>query len=546
MVESEEQPQNEISNQQIQRTKKQKKSKIGQVGNVEFERLNIANLKSAPVVTVQALDNQWVPRSLLGPAFQAGGITPALDKKLRKLVRSEYIRSLINSQQVVLNRAYLYNSAAVTQDYAGKHNPMREVFKEFLAKETIVPFLLGEQTPVDPPSGGSGVKPFGVKKNFFQEWQKLCEDVRPRCLRLSWEDEENDKQIRLGLTRRFTVFAKAVSDNDIDLYLKDLGLDASASKGFHQRLREVERFCGELADRNEQVSRDALYKKFIVAGEDPEKQNTSERLYDSGKHFAAELKQLFDLRYNCNLPDVLEGYLITPADSLPRTALQEFQQTKKQPDINGKDIVEMLRRTAFDLVQRGLNLRSMDVLSLQDVAEIRHMDEWAGYIEQVKLLLGDPLGFADGGARHVYESYERLARRITSLVKQEGKQDLLTVWSPSVEIVFSIAGAVLSCLLTPAGPIVQTSSQVAGLVAGSAVSVVGKLIIRDMNEKRAKQDLSTSIDFMKYRLNDAKKQWHEIEGLVRELPGFRERAALVETKEIVDPTLNYQDTDSQA
>src|SRR5579875_3275421 len=154
MAESKDEFQPETSNQQIRHT--QKESKIGRTGNVEFERLDIADLKDIRVIT-QALDNQWVPRELLKPAFQAGGITPALDKKLRKLVRSEYIRSLINGQQVIVNRAYLYNSAAVTQDYAGRHNPMREIFKQFLAKAAIVPFLLAEQTPVDSPQGGPGV-----------------------------------------------------------------------------------------------------------------------------------------------------------------------------------------------------------------------------------------------------------------------------------------------------------------------------------------------------------------------------------------------------
>jgi len=101
--------------------------------------------------------------------------------------------------------------------------------------------------------------------------------------------------------------------------------------------------------------------------------------------------------------------------------------------------------------------------------------------------------------------------------------------------------------LTPAGPIFSLSGQVAGLVAGGTASVVGKLIIRDVKEKRAQEDLSTSIDFLRRRLQDARKQWSEIEGLVRELPGFQEGAAPMETEEIVDPTLNHpdnQDTDS--
>lgn len=540
MAEPQEQPQSTTPNQQAHHTEKQKKPKIGQAGSIEFERLDIADLQSVPVVA-QALDNQWIPRELLGPAFQAGGITPEIGKRLSKLVRSEYIRSLINGQQVILNRAFLYNSAVVAQDYTGKQNPMRGVFKEFLAKETIVPFLLAEHTPVDPPAGGRGVVPYGVTK-AFQEWQKVCQDVRPRCLRLSWDDEENNQQLRMQLTRRLAGFARTMTENDTQLYLKDLGLDKSAEKSFRQRLLDVERFCLDLAYRDEPISRDALYKKFIVVGDDPAKQNTAERHYDRSKPFAAELKQLFDLRYNCNLPDALDGYLLTPVDSLPRTALQELAQMKKQPTIDGSDLVTLLKRTAFGLVEQGLNLPSMDILSLQDVAEIRRMDEWTMYIEHLKRLLADPLGFADGGAAHVYESYEMLARRITRLVaNQKQKQRLLTTWSPSVEILFSIAGATLSMLLTPAGPIYSLSGTVFGLVAGGAASVVGKLVIRDVNEKHAQQDLSTSIDFLRRHLPDARKQWNEIEGMVRELPGFREGASPMETKEIVDPTLNQPD-----
>ena len=416
-------------------------------GNVEFERLTRADLGSIPVIA-QALDNQWAPRGLLKQAFQKGEITPDLDKKLRKAVRSEYIRSLINGQHVILDRAYVYNSAAVAQDYVGEHICMREVFKDFLEKKVLVPFLLGEKTPVDSPRGGLGVTPFRPA-NAFSQWQEVCQEVRPRCFRLSWNDQENDQLIRHQLTQRTNIFATSLVANDIELFIKDLGLDPSAEEGFRQRLIEVGHFCLELAANHKMISRDALYKKFVVAGEDPEQQNTAERRYDRSKPFAADLKQLFDLRHNCNLPDVLNGYLITPVDSLSRTALQEFQKPVEQPDIQGKDLVEMLQRTAFDLVQQGLNLPSMDILSLQDVAQIRRMDEWTVYMNQLKLLLDHPLEFADGGAAHVYESYISLTKRITELVaNQKGKTDLLTTWSPVVQISISIAGAALSMLLT--------------------------------------------------------------------------------------------------
>ncbi|HEY1348812.1 MAG TPA: hypothetical protein VGF67_04215 [Ktedonobacteraceae bacterium] len=37
---------------------------------------------------------------------------------MSRLVRAEYMRSLINSKRVIINRAYLYNNAVLSRDYA--------------------------------------------------------------------------------------------------------------------------------------------------------------------------------------------------------------------------------------------------------------------------------------------------------------------------------------------------------------------------------------------------------------------------------------------
>src|SRR5437764_13406317 len=101
------QPLTKDADQRIGSSKKRRRLKPGYAGDVEFERLEPTDLKSLSVM-VQALDNQWLPRSLLQPALKVGGINKGIDRKLRKAVRSEYIRSLINGRQVVLNRAYVY------------------------------------------------------------------------------------------------------------------------------------------------------------------------------------------------------------------------------------------------------------------------------------------------------------------------------------------------------------------------------------------------------------------------------------------------------
>jgi hypothetical protein len=221
--------------------------------------------------------------------------------------------------------------------------------------------------------------------------------------------------------------------------------------------------------------------------------------------------------------------------------LQEWQQVGKQASVTGEELLTLLKRTAFDLVQRGLNLKAMDRLSLQEVREIRRMDEWREYIQSMKDLLDDPLQFANGGAANVYESYNRLAARITTLVaKQPGLQDALDSWMPVVELLFYVAGAVLSCTWTPEGTVYQLFGQLSVLVGGAAAPIVGRLVIRDMTEKKAEQDLSTSIDFMRGKLLDARNQWRELMRQVRKLPGFVEVAGSWEEQEILDPIVSYQ------
>jgi len=174
---------NQISVSTSDDTGKTQVPKVGHVGNVEFERFEPQDLQSLPVL-VQALDNQWMPNSLLKSALEKGQITKSIDSKLRKAVRSEYIRSLVNGQQVILNRAYLYNNPIISQDFAQKSNPKREAFKELLEDEVIIPYLYAEKDPVDLPN-------YEKDEKAFLAWQELCQEVRPRCVRLSWDDKEN-------------------------------------------------------------------------------------------------------------------------------------------------------------------------------------------------------------------------------------------------------------------------------------------------------------------------------------------------------------------
>jgi hypothetical protein len=92
--------------QPTEATGKDQPSETGKDKNVEFRRLRKSDLKSVPLF-VQALDNQWLPCSLLREALKKGGVTPSIERKLTKLVRAEYMRALLNSEQVIINRPYI-------------------------------------------------------------------------------------------------------------------------------------------------------------------------------------------------------------------------------------------------------------------------------------------------------------------------------------------------------------------------------------------------------------------------------------------------------
>jgi hypothetical protein len=169
--------------------KKRKKIKVAHVGNFDFDRIEPSDLGTVPVM-VQALDNQWMPGSILRSVMQKGYLTDHMEQKRRKLVRAEYIRALINGQQVVLNRAYLINSRAVSQDYFQK-GEKREAFKALLEKGVIVPYLLTENAPVDPPSSGQGTDSSWEPDPRVARWREVCQEVHMRCVRLSWDDKEN-------------------------------------------------------------------------------------------------------------------------------------------------------------------------------------------------------------------------------------------------------------------------------------------------------------------------------------------------------------------
>jgi lambda repressor-like predicted transcriptional regulator len=79
-----------------------------------FRKIENTDLDPVAVVA-QCLDNQWVPRDLLSAMVKNGWSLNHQNVAERRMEdsRHEYLRSMLNSQQVIVNRAFFFNNPVV-------------------------------------------------------------------------------------------------------------------------------------------------------------------------------------------------------------------------------------------------------------------------------------------------------------------------------------------------------------------------------------------------------------------------------------------------
>jgi hypothetical protein len=110
------------------------------------------------------------------------------------------------------------------------------------------------------------------------------------------------------LSTEYTRFAQNLHLLDADVLASSLGLEPLEAPMLAATLREVARWSFDLAAEGKPVLREELFRKFVVAdGTEPADGNC-----DRSKPMSAQLKQLFDLKYNVNLADCVGAFALTP------------------------------------------------------------------------------------------------------------------------------------------------------------------------------------------------------------------------------------------
>ncbi|MGW1073670.1 hypothetical protein [Streptomyces sp. NPDC002537] len=464
-------------------------------------------------VIAQSLDNEWVDAELAKRMIEKNIPLRDVEGERQKEARAEYFRSLINTRQVVVNRVYFYNNKAVSRDLVAG-GEARRAHQKLLGDGSLVPYLVNEHEPTDRPPNVT------LDEEAFTAWRETVGGMpassRVTCVRMSWEDRENREATMGALFNPFAGQVQRLTATDLPLLASHVGVPDEMVPEFGRRVNELVAFSSERRSRNQLVSRRVLYDEFVSVPGLP----VSDVRYDRNKPFAGEIKQLLDLIYNINLADALGTYPLTPSGGLRRIALQEWRNIPKTADgtvTDADQLLLFLRRQAFSSVQDHLTPTAVDALELADVWSLRQSEAWGAYIRAFDALTADPAAFYER-VGEVFDRYVRLNSEIVRVAAGRRARRLEAgKWFPVIEVVVLVGGAVFSAVTgDETWKVVGDVGAVSAKTGGSV-----QLVLRNRLDGRRQQKFAREIATVRF---DSEREWARFHGMVRQLPGYRERS----------------------
>lgn len=367
-------------------------------------------------VLPHALDDQWVPRSLLRVMAAEGRSLDDLGDLRRDLLHQEYVRSLVTTRRIVINRSYLLRNPVLSSAYTADA-ASRAAFTDLLRTRAIVPFLYTERSPLqsdfakDPDAQATGAV-----------WNEILHSVTVMCVRLSWDDDAN-RQSTKKLEDTFALGIRQAAGLNFRRLLADAGAGEEDAGAFGERLRLLPRLGTPTAELP--LTRAVLYERHIIK----QPGRISDGKYDFTKPYMIALKWLFDLVYNSNLASALGVALTTPVDSAHRSVVHSPNFFQPDGSSDGFD-TRRVRTAIMETIQDALFARDFatgavsvfEGLTLADVVAIRSSETWRRYMLAVDALLNEPwlLSHPERGLPYVYGRYGDLIEYIGGTAGRRG------------------------------------------------------------------------------------------------------------------------------
>ena len=385
------------------------------------------------------LDNQWCPVEFYEEAdfWNNGFLSEEISKKQSEYQVREIFRALLHHKQLIINRAFFYNSNVLRQWYEAE-NGNYEAFSGLLSDGSILVFLMQENAPYNREQ-----KP-GFVTNYYDIWGQVCEKNRVYCLRMDWTDAATNRlKMEQLIFRRFQDFCLTMAENSH--LLEDMGIafqfDEKQKRDFNRIWREIQ-LHASVRDRDEQAvyTRERFYKKFLVKkGTD-----VSDCILDGEKEFVTALKEIVDFQYGLNLPEALGVQAIYP----PQGHLKEFYRSterlqKDTREISTDELLYAVSQFVPDFLAEEVVMPVSQSLELQDVYRLRCLPEWKKYIRAVtnggKRARIQEIDFYD--ISFVWERYQKWMQAAMEQALAKGPADGILDWQKgegAVSVIFQL------------------------------------------------------------------------------------------------------------
>ena len=396
----------------------------------------------ADAVVPQCLDNQYVSDEIFSDLMKRR--VDYSDEQVAAVrerdFRTEFIRSLVYSSQVVIQRAYLKNSDFLYKNYLPGDRKNLRAFAELMQKPepAIIPFLFDESSLADKLN-------FDVSKEGDTALRALLAEVGNdvRCVRLAINDSANSSatdsmatEFGVGLARLSFLSRAQRNAMACELFANPEQLQEEGSwDAFQRAVNHLARYASQKAEerqaQDKKFTRTDVYQDYFTAGDSDEERKdsiVSGRFRAPGKNgFLLELKKYVDLVYNVNLPDRLKRYTFTPVNMPSRMALQDapregFTHEQISTRISDPDALDWIRRAFVARTQAAMSLPLLSDLTVADVQAIRQLSEWKSFKDSQQLILKNPLQCLDN-IQPFQNAFDNFQRALSEWYNRSYKRD---------------------------------------------------------------------------------------------------------------------------
>lgn len=447
-------------------------------------------------IAVQALDNQYVPESILErmKILNLSKSSWYINWLLQNRTRREFKRALLYSEEIDVNRAFFVNNPFLYKKFSRK-SKQRDAIYYLLKDKAFVPWLWKEHSIEEYIEKSiKGIDKEGKKalKEFIKDFGLI------ECVRLSNDEKENSEKANKmseQLANYFKNSSEIVNKVVTDLKIED-------KEGFKKKTLEIKKDIENEIKKNGSISRTFLYENYIcVPGTEIDK-----GVYDFSKPFMREIKYLADLKYSSNFGDALDIQTFSPRELPSRFALHELDlDLKSKKEGYSFDLCTYLEEALHLFLLPDSWVKSLNCLTYNDILKIRKSEEYHNFIESIKSIQmpektlvktgkTEQLNFRD--FQEKFMTYQKLIVRLSSIRR-------INTIKPIVRLVIDIGINTIDIGID------QGTVQIVDDIIDKAnyKDEIATIIIRAIICSESNNDLECSFNLLSSHIQDAESEF---------------------------------------